>query len=248
MTINLVNETCYTTEDLVALATKCDEAMKACQEAHAATQGAHYINRQRPPKTIRVGYYQPRRTKNYGLQYVNMSGYGEDRRLGIVKSSKLGVIPLLALAQAADGADCAMPQAAVDELVYTLAALSGGTWNYLPTPNAQRWNNNDSTKTYESYWEWTKGFQVRYQARAKRGSKAAVKKAREKGKLERLKNSLESKKNNVEYQKIKLSQAKYALAHAEEQIETLTERLKDRKLAVKKTEAEIETLSKKVAT
>lgn len=232
--MKITNETCYSTEDLAALFKRCKETYELCkirseekekQNVATATFGGGSYRQQLhdrlPPAELRVGYYQPS-TSYRTYKFINPGGYGGGSRLGIVKRSALDINALTALAQAADGAGLTLPLDVVKELVIFFTSLIGTTWGVLPWGN--RHGNGDTTD-YADLWAWVETFQVSYNLRAKRGSKAQVRHAREVAKLTHLIDTLQYQENEVTCLDVRLKYAKSNLASQKKQITDLSKKL-----------------------
>lgn len=179
--MKILNETCYNTDDLLALYERCKKAIEESRESWKTIHGWKlYIKEE--PKSIRVGYYKPSMERcpwSKARNLVNKTGYGDDIRFGIVRPSALGVSPLVALAQTAGGANLRLPQEVIDILVSKFCNLIF---------NGRLFND----ERFALFWDWTKNFEVRYRARAKRGSRALVKRARDLAKVSKLQSKIDN--------------------------------------------------------
>ena len=239
--MKITNETCYSTEDLAALFKRCKETYELCKirseekqaQRRAAQSGplapgvpAHvryhqHLNDRIPPAELRVGYYQP--SSSYRTyKFINPGGCGAGDRLGIVKRSALDINALTALAQAADGAGLTLPLEVVKEIVQFFTGLIGTTWGVLPWAHR---SHNQPNGEYDDLWAWVETFQVSYRLRAKRGSKAKVRHAREVAKLTFLVDTLQYKESNVTVLEYRLKSAKSELACQKKQIMDLSKTL-----------------------
>ena len=222
--MKFINETCYSTEDLESLFAKILGTFKLCNDRHAKNEPGRLQRKRTLPNSMRVGYYQPSGSKYVRNTFVNMTGYNENIRLGIVKRSKLGIIPLVALAQAADGADLSLPPGVVREIVHSLVGQFTPFWKFTPARELKsdgRWRADD----YDDLWTWIESFKVSYTMRAKRGSKAKVKRARELSKLANLKASLIHKAEAIKHAKNQVIYTERVFEQSEHQISELTKKL-----------------------
>ena len=120
-----------------------------------------------------------------------------------------------------------MPQDAVRDLAKYFTGLYGQTWGILPWEQASYGYRNygGPQVTYDDIWAWVDTFKVRFRMRAKRGSKAQVKRARAVAKLEKLKGRLQYYEDDIAHQEARLENARKKFANAKETIKKLSEEL-----------------------
>lgn len=181
--MKILNETCYNTDDLLALYERGKEAIKACSDD---ATNIFQPNTRLGPSQIQIGYYKPAFAKcrwNDLPNYVNKTGQGDKGiRISIVKPSAFNVAPLMALAAAADGKGLKLPSEALRDLNAEFVSLSTGNWVIAQYPR---------------HWNWLDNFEVRYTARAKRGSRAKVKEARNILRVSKLEASISKKAKQI---------------------------------------------------
>jgi len=198
--VKIINETCYNTEDLESLFEKVQSSVQESEEPWKNQNGMTLYPHD-PPASVRIGYYKPSTEKcrwSGERNYINKTGWGDDVRLGIVRPSALGVSPLVALAQAADGANLRLPTDVVKLLVKSFCGLI--TYASLL-----------ETRNLATLWSWVDSFEIRYRARAKRGSRAEVKRARDLAKVTKLKSKIVNSGYSITTLENQLSSAKHDL-------------------------------------
>lgn len=180
--MEIINESCYNTEDLEALFQKVEETCKELSIDHFGQTGFKQ-NLYDLPLQVVIGYYRPRdRLDPYSKtpNYVNRTGGRRTPRIGIVKPSAFDIAPLVALAQAIDTDDFFVPADVVCDITKVVTGLLG------------HWGSVRGDR-----WSWVTSFKLRYSLRAKRGARTRVKNVRDRRRLKRLEKELELCKNDI---------------------------------------------------
>ena len=201
--MEIVNATCYMSKDLESLWEKVEETVTAATEL-AAKRGLYRPWTRTPPPTLRVGYYTPSETPafsfNYEFKYTSLRGVGysssRDPRLGVVKKGGLPLSPLQALASATDE-HTLVPAEVVREVAFRMATIIASTTVIC--------------SELRDVWDWVDGFKLRFRERARRGSRVAVRKAREENKLRVLRQQIRNCETEVRRSEEKVLEAKRAL-------------------------------------
>jgi len=165
--MKIVNETCYSTEDLEAMWAKVVDMI----EKFDAEVVTYNISNRVLPETLRIGYYNGSFTPgryNQDVTYTSLRGRGKQhRRLGICKKQHLpNMSPLHRLATACNELNV-VPQEVTKQIGVSMTQLYG--WGIY-----RLWNSQE----FDHLTGWLDTFTLRFRERAMRGSRAKVAYAR----------------------------------------------------------------------
>lgn len=217
--MKIINETCYNTEDIRDLLLKCQATVTLSIEAKDL------------PERLLISYWEGCRETsslfvNYNYDYTRP-------RLGIVRSGKLGVAPLVSLAQAADGLELKLPHSVITEIATYFASLLGG-------------DRVVSFNLTNHHWKWLEDFEVRYSARAKSGSKDEAKLARAEDALARLEQKFCDFDRLIQNAKIDIECVESELANKKAVLKSRVDRKAAHLMKIVKSKAKVAKLREKV--
>lgn len=204
--MKIVNETCYSTEDLETLSERVIQTLEMLHRDATNTIACSPIWHQ--DKTVRFGYFTPSDKPTpeksnplaYAMCYTSIRRIRTTSpRIGIVKKGLLHNSALMALASAALD-EATAPNVLVQEITLRIVEVITG-YSTAFTIQGSRWA--DPGDAIKKAWAWVYEFKLRYRDRAKRGSRAEAKYAKLKLELDLSRKAITAARINVlDYERV----------------------------------------------
>ena len=221
--MEIVNGTCYLTEDIEALWDKINETILTKEKTKV-----NWARGLTKPDKLLIGYFNttldPKRVKSVwesSLRYASSSGeYSESPRLGIAPRRKLPLQGLSALAEA-DAEYSTVPTVALRSIVRAMINLGRGSTTTFK-------EDDEDQPGDPRYWDWLKTFNLRFRDKATKTEKESAKTAtelRRKAAFARLPARRRSCQNGIDNNEAKARGLRNRLAEVESYLVKARERL-----------------------